>query len=270
MGAFFSASFLPEDKSSIVIAVSSLLVATAMTCFTPRNTPMIYDWLILHMTEVWYRAVLTRVKEGTNVLDIGIGTAGALLRCKDVLISKNISVVGIDYNELYIKAAQKSIEENNLQSSIQVEFKSVYDIPTSPPVLISLSNNTNTSQGSSTTSTSSKKKFDAAYFSGSISLLPDPLEALRAVAEVVKPNGLIYVPQTYQRRTFPFLKYIKPMLKFLTSVDFGQLVMVDEVEDLLWKGSGLEVIEHEIIPGSVNNYLQAAYLTVLRVPYAAV
>lgn len=180
---------------------------------------------------------------------------GALLRCKEILLSKNISVTGIDYNELYVKAAQESIEQNNLTSSIEVEYKSVYDIPTHPPIILTLPNDKN-----------KKRYFDAAYFSGSISLLPSSVEALRAVAEVVKPGGLIYITQTYQRKSLPLLKYIKPLLKFVTSIDFGQLVMIDEVEERLWRGSGLNLIKHEVIPGSVDNRYQAAYLTILKVP----
>ena len=38
--------------------------------------PLIYDKLILNMTEVWYRAVLTRLKKDSKILDIGVGTAG--------------------------------------------------------------------------------------------------------------------------------------------------------------------------------------------------
>jgi len=171
-----------------------------------------------------------------------------------MLLSKNISVTGIDYNEIYVKAAQESIEQNNLTSSIEVEYKSVYDIPAHPPIILTLPSDK-----------SKKRYFDAAYFSGSISLLPSSVEALRAVAEVVKPGGLIYVTQTYQRKSLPLLKYIKPLLKFVTSIDFGQLVMIDDVEDL-WSGSGLDVIKHEVIPGSIDNRYQAAYLTILKVP----
>ena len=43
----------------------------------------VYDALILKLTTKWYEVVLRRFDEGSTVLDIGIGTAGA---------SKNISV----------------------------------------------------------------------------------------------------------------------------------------------------------------------------------
>ena len=37
------------------------------------------------MTEVWYLEVLKRLEINSKILDIGIGTSGALLRCADML-----------------------------------------------------------------------------------------------------------------------------------------------------------------------------------------
>ena len=36
----------------------------------------VYDALILKLTTKWYEAVLSRLDEGSTVLDVGIGTAG--------------------------------------------------------------------------------------------------------------------------------------------------------------------------------------------------
>jgi hypothetical protein len=44
------------------------------------------------------------------------------------------------------------------------------------------------------------RDFDAVYFSGSISLMPDPVAALHATAKLLKAGGKIYVTQTFQRR----------------------------------------------------------------------
>ena len=76
MGAFFSSSFIPEDKQFIALATCCLLSAGTMLWNIQKIPPLIYDKLILQMTEVWYKSVLSRVKEGNKVLDIGIGTAG--------------------------------------------------------------------------------------------------------------------------------------------------------------------------------------------------
>lgn len=43
-------------------------------------------------------------------------------------------------------------------------------------------------------------RFDAAYFSGSLTLMPDPPAALRAAASMLKESGRVYVTQTFQNR----------------------------------------------------------------------
>lgn len=53
------------------------------------------------------------------------------------------------------------------------------------------------------------------------------------------------------------------MLKFLTTIDFGQLVTVEEIRDLLEHVEGLTLEQHEVMQGSLDNYWQAAYLSVL-------
>lgn len=55
---------------------------------------------------------------------------------------------------------------------------------------------------------------------------------------------------------------MKPLLKYATTIDFGQLVREDEVLKT-FKNSGLELVKHDVIPGSVDNTFQAAYLSVL-------
>ena len=107
-------------------------------------------------------------------------------------------------------------------------------------------------------------KFDAVYFSGSISLLPDPLEALRTVAKVLKKGGLIYVTQTYQHRNVPGLATFKRNMKFFTTIDFGELTFEKDIMEI-YNNSEYEVVEHKPIEGSVDNAFQTAYLTILKV-----
>ena len=107
--------------------------------------------------------------------------------------------------------------------------------------------------------------FDGAYFSGSLTLMPDPVAALRAAAAVVRPGGTIHCTQTYQRRTLPLLATIKPLLKYVTTIDFGQLTTEERARSI-FHASGLHVEQHAVIPGSVDTPLQAAYHTILLVP----
>ena len=52
---------------------------------------------------------------------------GALLRCSDLLRSKNLRVVGLDPNEYYVDAARRSISEAGMDRCIAVMCMSVYD-----------------------------------------------------------------------------------------------------------------------------------------------
>ncbi len=133
-------------------------------------------------------------------------------------------------------------------------------------------------------------KVDVVYFSGSFSLLPDPKGALLMTLPLLRKSnddniltkisksasstsssssGLVYITQTYQKHVFPLLGSIKPLLKYLTTIDFGQLVKVDEISNLLndeeLVSNGIVLKSHEVIEGSLDNYWQAAYMSILEV-----
>ena len=165
----------------------------------------------------------------------------------------------MDYNNLYIQAAQEAIHKQNMSQHISVHTLDIYDQQALQTVL----------------QTEMVTRVDSAYFSGSFSLMPDPMGALKAVSKVLVPGkGKIYITQTYQKRTPPLMTTVKPMLKFITTVDFGQLVTVEDIgrmlrnvnvndNDMDMDGLNLNLEEHGVMEDSVNNYWQAAYLSVL-------
>jgi len=273
----------------------------------------IYNRMIVDMTEVWYRAVLERQKPGSTILDVGVGTAGALLRCQDIILSKKLHIIGIDYNPFYITAAHQSIQDAGptLAKYVQVHHCDLYNRTQLDALLLDA-----VGEDDDVVTT--------VYFSGSFSLLPNPSEALKIAASILMvgvgkveeekqsidgitdeggdgdddddgqndaaknetddkrgsgdgrdgdrdgdgTDAKIYITQTYQRHSPPFLSIIKPLIKYVTTVDFGQLVREEDVLDIL-KQDGvadvLEVAEHGVLDGSVDNYWQAAYLSVLNV-----
>ena len=142
----------------------------------------VYDLVITQrLTTHWYQTVLSRLAHGASVLDVGVGTAGALLNNASLVEEKMLNILGIDYDSAYIKKAQRAIKNAGLQSRVQVEHRSVYDTPL--PQLTS-------------------RKYDAVYFSGSFTLLPDPVAALRVAEEALGPAGKIYITQTFQVHPF--------------------------------------------------------------------
>merc|ERR1711988_304046 len=196
---------------------------------------------IVKMTSKWYAAVLNRMTEGHQLLDVGVGTAAALARNKDKLLAKKLRVVGIDYESAYIEKAKKLASQHSIADRLELHCASVYDDlrPLQP------------NEG--------KELFDAAYFSGSITLLPDPAAALRAVAKVVKPGGPIYVTQTFQLKPSPMMERLKPLLKYLTTVDFGKLTYMSEIYRIA-EEAGMEISENSVIESSIQTSKQSARL----------
>lgn len=171
-----------------------------------------------------------------------------MIRCKDVILNKNLKIIGIDYNDLYVKAAQENIIRASLEENVKVYCASIYDIDKISQIV-------------------GEQELHAVYFSGSFSLLPNPSDALMLVSTLLKEDSKIYITQTYQRKSPPFIARIKPLIKYVTTIDFGQLVRVEEVEKIFGKTKHVLDLEmHETMgKESIDNIFQAAYLSILTV-----
>ncbi|MDQ2070311.1 MULTISPECIES: class I SAM-dependent methyltransferase [Natronospira] len=156
---------------------------------------LLYDALIPRLTARWYGAVIDRLPAGCELLDVGIGTASALLANSERLREKRIRVTGVDIDAAYVERAQQRVATSSLADQVTVRLQSVYDHQGGP--------------------------YDAVYFSASFMLLPDPEAALRHCLTLLKPAGRIYFTQTIQTRRSPFMERLKPMLKRISSIDFG-------------------------------------------------
>lgn len=161
----------------------------------------IYDTLIPRFTARWYAEVLERVPEGAALLDVGIGTAGALLANADLVRQKRLRVTGIDVDSDYIERAQRRLEESSLCDRAEAHLESVYEHQGGP--------------------------YDAVYFAASFMLLPEPEQALRHCRALLNPDGRIYFTQTIQYTHSRWIEVLKPMLKRVTSIDFGRVTYED-------------------------------------------
>lgn len=235
-----------------VAAVSGLVVLMRMF------SSQVYDLVIIHMTQTWYKAVLDRVSKNSRVLDIGIGTASALLRNQNLVESKNLNFVGVDYDQKYVNSATKQVAQKGMENRVQVVCKSIFD------------GDLATTLRKVDKSGRSEDPYDAAYFSGSWTLMPSPVHALRIAASFVKDDGKVYVTQTFQRQQTPLIGFVKPLLKYITTIDFGQLHYETHLDQYIaeaakasdgWK---LEVEENIVVPGSIDNAYQAARLIVFK------
>jgi len=190
----------------------------------------IYDFFITSMTKKWYRTVLQRLPEGALLLDVGIGTGTALLKNFDLIQKHKFRIHGIDYDLDYVKKCQKLIQQYNAENILTVEHVSVYDY-----------------KGKS------EEKFDAAYFSGSLMIMPNPVKALQHVMQLMKDDGRIYCTQTFEGKKNVLMEKVKPLLKFLTTIDFGQ---VTYEKDFLqtFQTAGLEIEENIAMEGTYRTF----------------
>ena len=172
----------------------------------------IYDSLVLGLTTRWYAEVLRRVPDGSSLLDVGIGTAGALLANADLVQQKQLQVTGIDIDGDYVGRARQRLRESAISDRASVYHESVYDHEGGP--------------------------YDAVYFSGSFMLLPEPERALRHCAALLSATGRLYFTQTIQKRRTAWLETLKPMLRRLTTIDFGRVTYADEFRQQI-HGAGL-------------------------------
>lgn len=176
----------------------------------------IYDILILRLTSRWYAEVLRRVPEGATVLDVGIGPAGALLANAELVKRKRLHVTGIDIDADYMERARRRLRDSQLADSAEFRLESVYDHRGGP--------------------------YDVVYFSASFMLMPEPEQALRHCCGLLRPGGHIFFTQTIEKRPARWMEILKPALKRVTSVDFGQVTYEDAFKVQI-RAAGLELEE---------------------------
>lgn len=180
----------------------------------------VYDRLLAGLTSPWYTEVLERVPEGAALLDVGIGTASALLENADLVRRKDLRVTGIDIDADYVDRARRKLESSPLRDHVEVRLESVYDHQGGP--------------------------YDAVYFSASFMILPDPGKALLHCRGLLNPGGRLFFTQTFQNRPSRGLDVVKPMLKRVTSVEFGRVTYEDAFKAEI-RAADLELEEFTVL-----------------------
>lgn len=194
----------------------------------------IYDALILRLTSRWYAEVLGRVPEGAALLDVGIGTAGALLANADVVARKRLRVTGIDIDADYVERARQRLAASPLNDRAEVRLESIYDHRGGP--------------------------YDVVYFSGSFMLLPEPENALRHCRALLSADGRIFFTLTIQKQPSRWMEILKPTLKTVTSIDFGRVTYEDAFRAQL-RAADLQLEEFTALSGHGS---RASYIAVAR------
>lgn len=183
----------------------------------------LYNWIISDVTKLCYQDCLQLFAPETKILDVGIGNGVMLQNYHHLIKDKDLQITGLDINLDYIKHCCKLIERYALQEQLQVLHKSVFNYCPAP-----------------------EEKYDYVLFSMSFMLLPEQEKALDQARSWLKPEGKVVFFQTMFQSRSPFLEFIKPKLKYLTSIDFGQVTYEDEFFQLL-KKKGMATCEDRLL-----------------------
>jgi tRNA(1-methyladenosine) methyltransferase and related methyltransferases len=192
----------------------------------PALRGWLYDRLVAGMTTDWYREVLGRLPHGARVLDVGIGTGAAMARCADLVRAKDLHVVGLDIDPDYLERCHRELARAGLSDRVEPVLSSVYDHHGGP--------------------------YDAVYFSASLMLLPDPVAAIAHVAAQLAPDGRVFATQTFHHRRSRLMERAKPMIRHLTTIQFGRVTYEDEFRRTLAE-AGVELVELHTM--STNRHL---------------
>jgi SAM-dependent methyltransferase len=183
-----------------------------------RARAAIYDTAIVGLTAAWYRTVLNRLPRGCRLLDIGIGTGSALLANADLVAEHDLRVTGVDIDAAYVQRCNRAVMRRGLGDRIEARLESIYAHRGGP--------------------------YGAAYFSASFMLLPDPPAALRHVAALLAPDSRMYFTQTFEHDRSRAVELIKPLLRVVTTIDFGRVTYEAEFRRALADGGmALEKLE---------------------------
>lgn len=164
----------------------------------------IYNLLVGKYTIILYKNFLKSIPDNSTVLDIGIGNGYALIQNSDLIIKKNITILGVDIDQASINIAKKCIKENKLETNIEVNCLNIYELTTD-------------------------EKYDYIYFSNSYSVIPGINEMMNFVFDkFIKDDGKIVLSTTLDNRSNYLKELVKPKLKhILLGIDFGKHMILD-------------------------------------------
>lgn len=183
-----------------------------------------------------YHSFLQRMKQGTKILDIGVGTGIYFEdpRCIKLIKEKNIKIVGIDINKPDIELASQRIIESDLHIHVEAKYIDLFEYD------------------------GNLNEFDVILFSESYPVIPRDLMK-KMLMHIVHSKGfsgeLVFINNveddpTWVQKIKPNLKYVLFGFEF-----FGRLVSTDDMMSM-FTSVGIESnVTFELLASSTPNYV---------------
>ena len=179
--------------------------------------------MIQNVSNHCYQNCLGYFAPKTTVLDVGIGNGTMMQNYHSLIKSKELKITGIDINRHYLNHCRCLIEKYGLEKHIQIYCTPVEEY-----------------------SPGHAACFDFILFSMSFMLFASPCGVLNRIKGWLKPGGEIIFFQTIYKDKFPLMEFIKPRLKYITTVDFGSVTYEKDLLKNL-KTQNLKVLEDRLI-----------------------
>lgn len=184
---------------------------------------ILYNLLIEGVTEHCYENCLNYFPDHSEVLDVGIGNGVMLKKFHSLIKTKGLKITGIDINKSYIKHCDYLIRAYQLEDHIEISYESVESYEPHE-----------------------NKSFDFILFSMSFMLFKDKQLVLDRIKDYIKPGGKIVFFQTIFKERFRLMEFIKPKLKYITTIDFGKVTYEKDFLDLLNKNR-MSILQDQLI-----------------------
>lgn len=183
----------------------------------------LYQLFIDDVTDLCYKNCLSYFPEKSRVLDVGIGNGVMTKNYHSLIKNKDIKITGIDINKSYLNHCDRLIRAYQLENHIQIFHKSVEAY--APP---------------------QKEYFDFILFSMSFMLFHNQQIVLDRVRHWLKPEGKIVFFQTMFQKRSRLMEFVKPKLKYFTTIDFGKVTYDHDFYHLLERNH-LSIFEDKLL-----------------------
>lgn len=174
----------------------------------------LYNLIFSDMTKLCYSNCLQLYPENSMILDVGIGNGVMIKKNHKLIKEKNLQITGLDINRHYLEHCRKMVREYMLENQVRVLQESVLTF--SPP---------------------EKTCYNYIFFGQSFMLMNNQREVLERTKNWLTPEGKVVFFQTMFKNKSKLMEFVKPRLKFLTTVDFGKVTYEKEFYDLLDEGN---------------------------------
>lgn len=195
-----------------------------------------YDIALTKTTRDWYTTWLHCLAENSYVLAVGVGTGHALIHNLSVIRAKNIRLILLEYDSDYAAECARIILEYQCRSHLTMVND---DIKTYKP--------------------RDGRLFDAVHLNcATKSAKGDSMvhvDTLRRATDLLndREDGRVWLSLKLQLQKNSWLEWVSPKLMRLSTIDFGDVLYIFDVEEALHSAGLVIVSTTPIEPANVEN-----------------